>query len=110
MKDDGYWLKGRQGAVLSGRTIGLAHLGIHGSALTRGPGVFRWPLRPHHRDRADSLRGDLGRDAAEPRAQHRVLARADDEMVDLVGLDEFENGGGGVDGLQHMHREPTIVE
>jgi len=42
--------------------------------------------------------------------QHRILAGANDEVIDMVDPCEFENGGRGIDRLQHMHREPAVVE
>src|SRR4051794_29824011 len=59
---------------------------------------------------ARSLRGDLGGNTSQQLAQHRVLTRADQDMVDVVGLREFENGRCGIDCLKHMNGEALALQ
>jgi hypothetical protein len=70
----------------------------------------RGARRSHHSHGADRFGGDLGRDAAQKRAHHRILARADHDMIDLIDRGEFQDRGCRIDRFQHMHREPALIE
>src|SRR5216684_7364703 len=49
------------------------------------------PRRPHHRHSAWRLRRHFGGDAAEQRARKRILARANDDMIDMIDFGKFQD-------------------
>jgi hypothetical protein len=84
--------------------IYMRPLGLAGLAVRRQAG------RPNHGHGACRLGRDPGGNAAQQRAQHRMLPRADDDMVDMIDLGEFQDGGGRVDGLDDVDGQPVVIE
>ena len=39
-----------------------------------------------------------------------MLPRADHDMIDMIGFGELQDRGRGIDGLQHVNRQPAVVE
>ena len=70
----------------------------------------RQPRRPHHGNSTGRFRRYFGGDAAEQRAHKRILARADDDMIDMIDFGKFQDRRRGIDGLEDVYREPVFIE
>ena len=87
------------------------HLTLSFGALL-GIGAGRLPTTGGPRDRNGARRfgRDLGRNAAEQVAEQRALSRSDYDVVDMVGLREFEDCVCRIDCFEHVDAETMGFE